>query len=94
MASGAAGPAKTFDVEFKDAAPNATVEVWRVDNDHSNVLKAFDAMGRPSVDLSQNQITALRAAGSLSPAEHLRLSHGKLELTVPAHGLAVVTLER
>jgi xylan 1,4-beta-xylosidase len=65
-----------------------------VDDDHSNVLKAFDAMGRPAADLTQEQIIKLQAAGALSPAEHVRLNHGKLHLAVPAHGLAVVVLER
>jgi xylan 1,4-beta-xylosidase len=91
--SGPAGPGKTFNVELKNVPANATVTVWRVDDDHSNVLKAFDAMGRPPADLTQDQIAKLRTAGALSPPEHLRLTHGKLKLSVPAHGLAVVTLE-
>jgi xylan 1,4-beta-xylosidase len=37
-------------------SPNAAVEVWRVDDDHGNVLKAFDAMGRPPGDLTQEQV--------------------------------------
>jgi xylan 1,4-beta-xylosidase len=92
--TGPAGPEKSFDLDLKNVSPSAGVEVWRVDDDHSNVLKAFDAMGRPPADLTQEQITKLQAAGALSPAEHLRLNHGKLHLTLPAHGLAVVILER
>jgi xylan 1,4-beta-xylosidase len=38
------------------------------------------------------QVEQLRAAGAMAPAEHLRLHDGKLELTVPAHGLAVVLI--
>ena len=51
-------PAKTFDLELKNVAPNAIAEVWRVDDDHGNVLKAFDAMGRPPGDLTQQQIAS------------------------------------
>jgi xylan 1,4-beta-xylosidase len=94
MPSGPAGPAKTFSVEFRSVAPNAAVEVWRVDDDHGNVLKAFDAMGRPPGDLTQAQVTTLRAAGQMASPEHLRLNSGRLNLTVPAHGLAVVVLAR
>jgi len=90
MPSGTAGPAKVFDLELKNLAPNAAVEVWRVDDDHGNVLKAFDAMGRPPGDLSAEQVTKLQAAGAMAPAESLRLNHGHIQLTVPAHGLAVV----
>jgi xylan 1,4-beta-xylosidase len=94
MPSGPAGPAKTFSLDFKNVPGNASVEVFRVDDDHGNVLKAFDAMGRPSGDLTQDQIAKLRAAGQMAAAEHTRLNHGSLELSVPAHGLAVVVLTR
>jgi xylan 1,4-beta-xylosidase len=92
MPSGPTGPAKTFDLELKNVAPNAAAEVWRVDDDHGNVLKAFDAMGRPPGDLTQEQVTKLRAAGEMSPPERVHLDHGRLHLTVPVHGLAVVVI--
>jgi xylan 1,4-beta-xylosidase len=93
MPTGPAGPVKAFDLQLQHTAPNAEVEVLRVDDDHGNVLKAFDAMGRPAGDLTQGQIEKLQAAGAMAPAEHLRLDHGTLRLTVPAHGLAVVLVK-
>ena len=87
-----AGPAKDFDLHLDHVAPNAAAEVFRVDDNHSNVLKAFDAMGRPDGSLTQAQIATLREAGKMSPSEHLHLDHGTLHLTVPAHGLAVVLI--
>jgi xylan 1,4-beta-xylosidase len=94
MPMGPAGPAKTFDLAFKNVGPGAAVEVWRVDDDHGNVLKAFDAMGRPPGDLTQEQVARLQAAGAMAPPERLRLDHGRLRLTVPAHGLAVVVFAK
>jgi xylan 1,4-beta-xylosidase len=94
MPSGPAGPAKTFTVDFKNVPSSAAVDIYRVDDDHGNVLKAFDAMGRPAGDLTQDQVAKLRAAGRMAPPEHAHLNHGTLQLTVPAHGLAVVTIER
>jgi xylan 1,4-beta-xylosidase len=94
MPTGPAGPAKTFDVAFKNVAAGAVAEVWRVDDDHGNVLKAFDAMGRPPGDLTQEQVARLQAAGAMAPPERVRLDHGRLRLTVPAHGLAVVVVAR
>ncbi len=94
MPANPAGPAKSFTVTYSNVAQNAAVQVWRVDDDHSNVLKAFDAMGRPPGDLTKDQVVKLQAAGAMAPPERLRLNHGKLELTVPSRGLAVVTLER
>ncbi len=88
--AGPAGPDKTFDLELKNVPSNASVEIWRVDQNHGNVLKAFDAMGRPPADLTPAQIATLRAAGEMAPPERMNLSGGKLQLAVPAHGLALV----
>jgi xylan 1,4-beta-xylosidase len=93
-ASGPAGPTKTFSLKLQNVPAEAAVEVLRVDDDHSNVLKAFDAMGRPPGDLTQQQVKTLQTAAQLAPAEKLHLHHGSLELTVPAHGLAVVLIGR
>jgi xylan 1,4-beta-xylosidase len=89
------GPApapKTFDLTLTHVAPNAAVEVLRIDPDHGNVLKAFDAMGRPPGDLTPDQVAKLRAAGEMAPPEHLHLKDGKLHLTVPSQGLAVLLI--
>jgi xylan 1,4-beta-xylosidase len=94
MPTGPAGPAKSFDLEFKGVAPGATAQLWRVDDDHGNVLKAFDAMGRPPGDLTKEQIRRLQAAGEMAPPERMRLDHGRLRITVPAHGLAVVVIAK
>jgi xylan 1,4-beta-xylosidase len=94
MPTGLAGPAKTFTIDFKGFSANASVEVLRVDDDHGNVLKVFDAMGRPAGDLTRDQVAKLRAAGQMSPPEHMHLNHGSLTLAVPAHGLAVVLLNK
>ena len=92
MPQGPAGPAKIFVLDLKGVPAKATAEVLRVDDDHGNVLKAFDAMGRPAGDLTRDQIAKLRAAGAMAPAEQIHLENGHLELTVPAHGLAVVLI--
>jgi xylan 1,4-beta-xylosidase len=94
MPTGSAGPAKTFDLDLKNVSPTASAEVFRVDDDHGNVLKAFDAMGRPPGDLTQSQIAKLRAAGAMAPPELIPLDRGKLRLSVPAHGLAVVMIAK
>ena len=91
---GPTGPPKMFSLTLDHVPANAAVEIWRVDDDHGNVIKTFNAMGRPAGALTQEQITKLRAAGAMAPSERTHLQHGKLEITVPAHGLAVVLVER
>ncbi|GAC1415490.1 MAG: beta-xylosidase [Acidobacteriaceae bacterium] len=93
-AKNAAVASHTFDVEFRNVPASSKVQVWRVDEDHGNVLKLFDAMGHPAADLTLDQIKQLRAAGQMAPAEQVHLNQGKLHLTVPAHGLAVVVVSR
>jgi xylan 1,4-beta-xylosidase len=88
------GPTKVFTLTLERVPANAAVEIWRVDDDHGNVIKAFNAMGRPADALTQEQITELRAAGAMAPPEHTHLQHGKIEVKVPAHGLAIVLVER
>lgn len=94
MPQGPAGPPRSFDLDLKNVSASASVAVLRVDEDHGNVLKAFNAMGRPPGALTQAQIKQLQAAGAMAPAEHLHLSHGHLSLTVPAHGLAVLAISQ
>lgn len=94
MPKGPAGPSKAFSISLEHVPANAPVEIWRVDDDHGNVIKAFNAMGRPPGDLTQDQIAKLRAAGAMAPPEHTHLHDAKLEVTVPAHGLAVVLIGR
>jgi xylan 1,4-beta-xylosidase len=89
QSTGPAGPAKSFHLEIKDA-PSSDVTIWRIDEDHGNVVKAFNAMGRPPGSLTRDQITKLQAAGAMAPPEHAHLTHGTLDITIPAHGLAVL----
>jgi len=87
------GVDKSFQVTFTGVSSKATVEVLRVDDDHGNAVKAFDAMGRPHGSLTQDQITKLKAAGAMAPAEKAKLSDGHLQITVPAHGLALLIVK-
>lgn len=86
---GAPGASKIFTLNFKGLPVKARANVWRVDRDHGNAVKTFDAMGRPAFP-SRQQIEQLRAAGKLAKAETVGVKDGKLNLTVPAHGLALV----
>jgi xylan 1,4-beta-xylosidase len=94
MPTGPAGPPKIFNLTLEHVPSNAAVEIWRVDDDHGNVIKAFNAMGRPPGALTQQQIADLRAAGAMAAPEHTRLTRGHLNITVPPHGLAVVLIQR
>lgn len=84
-------PDKSFNVQFAGVAPSAAVQVWRLDADHGNVIRAFDRMGRPATP-TRAQILELRAAGKASPPESATLHGGRLLLTIPPQGLVLITL--
>lgn len=87
------GASKLFDLHFSHVPSDALVEILRVDDDHGNVLKAFNAMGRPSGDLTREQIAQLRVAGAMATPEYVHLVAGTLNVAVPQHGLAVLLVQ-
>ena len=88
------GPDKVFDLDLQHIATKAKVTLWRVDETHSNAVAAFDSMGRPAADLTPAQVTQLKQAGALAAPEHPTLANNHLQITVPAHGLVVLTFSR
>jgi xylan 1,4-beta-xylosidase len=83
------GPTKTFTVKLTGSSPNATAQIWRLDADHGNVIKTYDAMGRPPFP-TRDQIIQLRTAGKASPPQNLAIKGGILTISVPAQGLVLI----
>ena len=94
MPNGPSGPVRAFDIQLEHLSGGAAVQVFRIDPDHGNVLKAFDAMGRPPGALTKAQVAILQQAGAMAVPESMHLEHGTLHLTVPAQGLAVVVIAK
>ena len=83
---------RTFKITVRGISPSAHGDLWRVDDRHSNVLEAFDAMGRPRWP-TRAQIKELRAAGRLAPPRQVELRSGRIKVTVPQHGLFLLLLD-
>ncbi len=86
------GMAKTISLKLSGISPGASVQIWRLDADHGNVIKSYDAMGRPAFP-SREQIVQLRAAGQPSPAQKLSLKSGVLTISIPPQGLVLLTVQ-
>jgi xylan 1,4-beta-xylosidase len=84
---------KMFTVKLDGVQADAAVTIERVDADHGNVLKTYDAMGRPA-DPSREQIAALRVAGAASAPEKAYLKYGSLSVSVPEQGLVMVSIAK
>jgi xylan 1,4-beta-xylosidase len=84
---------KKFLLRLNDSDGHAHASVWRLDRDHGNAVKAFDAMGRPPFP-TREQIEELRRAGELGDPALQAIAGDRLELDVPAHGLVLVEIHR
>lgn len=88
-APAAPGLPKIFSLDLQGMLRDARATIWRLDEDHGNVIKVYDALGRPPFP-SREQIVSLRAAAKLAAPETAALTNGKLQLSIPTHGLAIV----
>ena len=87
---GEGGSGKTVTLEWKGTKARHTV-IYRADSDHGDVRPLYEKMGSPRYPTSK-QIQELRQAAEL-PAPEKRLKNGKLTLTLPPQGLAVIELK-
>jgi len=86
------GSPKTVTLHFKGIQA-ATAKVTIVDKDHGSPLPEFEKEGRPASP-SVAQITALRKAGALPSSKSYAIKGGTLVLTLQAHALALIELQK
>ena len=84
-----AGMVKRFVLHFTHLPARAYATLWRLGRHHGDVMRLYDAMGRPAYP-TRAQIARLREAGRLAPPRVLRLDHDTLRLTLPPYGLALL----
>jgi xylan 1,4-beta-xylosidase len=85
---GAGGTEKTIQLQFAHVQIGS-VRIARVDSDHGDVHKAYEAMGSSRYP-TREQIEKLRAASHLSPAEVQKITGDSLELKIPREGLVLI----
>jgi len=86
-----AGSQETISLRFlHSGAKSATVS--RVDPDHGDFHFAYEKMGSPRYP-NQAQIAELQRSAALPPPQKLSVDHGRLSVTLPAHGLAMIELQ-
>ncbi len=83
------GSARTITLTFSHIAQNARVTVQRVDEQHGNVLKQYEAMGSP-LDPTPAQVEQLNRETALPAPEEVKLQGNKLELTLTPNALVLV----
>ena len=83
--------ARQFELDVAGLPKGAKGTLWRLDRDHGNVIKAYDAMGRPAWP-SRGQLKALEAAARAPAPEKVALDGEHLSVSVPSQGLVVLEI--
>ncbi len=85
---GSQGPSKEIELRFRHAQVSS-VELMRVDADHGDPRRAYEAMGSPRFP-SREQIETLRAAARLSSPETVEVTNGSILVMIPPQGLVLL----
>lgn len=89
---GQQGSAHSMELIFHGVPLAAPVTLQWVDSDHGNVLKWYDAMGRPA-DPTPVQVAKLNQETALPPPEQTHLTGGKLDLNLTPNALVLIEIE-
>lgn len=90
------GPQKTFALELTNADALRSARIQMVDADHGDARQAWSKMGSPASP-TRDQVVKLRQAAELPQPEKRAVSASspsRLEVTLPAHALALVEVSR
>jgi xylan 1,4-beta-xylosidase len=90
-APGEAGLTRSVRLHFNGLSSVSGVRLWRVDQEHGDVLPTYEKIGRPTYP-SASQLNELLRAGALAPPETLTLKDGELSVLIPSSGLAVIEI--
>lgn len=86
---GQKGSTKKIRLTISGVANDAALEVSRVDDDHSNTLAAYKALGSPLYP-TEEQVQRMNAATGLGRPEEGHLQGNHLELTLEPNALVLV----
>ena len=86
---GRRGAERAIDFDFRHTPADARVTIQRVDEDHGNVLKEYEAMGRPE-DPTPAQVEQLNRATALPAPSEDRLTNGKISIRLSPNSLVLV----
>ena len=87
------GTTRKFDLMLSHLSGDAHVSIQRVDAEHGNVLKQYEAMGRP-LDPTPAQVEELNRKSTLPAPEDQKLQGGRLEMSLTPNSLVLVKVQR
>ena len=84
--------AKVVTLDFAGVPKDAQVSLQRVDEEHSNVMKSYRAMGSPSYP-RPDQVEKLNRDTALAAPEKQRLVHGSLIVNMDKNALVLIRID-
>jgi xylan 1,4-beta-xylosidase len=85
------GTSRTIRLVLQNAASNSTATVTRVDDDHGNTLRAYQALGSP-LDPTEQQVEKLNSTTAVAASAPQRFEGGSLQLSLQPNALALVDI--
>jgi xylan 1,4-beta-xylosidase len=86
-----AGRARDFVLEIRGGTVGGEALIYQVDSEHGSPLPAYRTMGEPLYPTAA-QYAELKKAAELGAPRTVEIRGGKLELSLPAQGLAVIEI--
>jgi xylan 1,4-beta-xylosidase len=86
---GQTGPTRTMELVFRGVPGSAGATIQRIDGSHGNVLKFYEAMGKPEVP-TPTQVDQLNRSSALGVPEQLALKDGAMTLELEPNALVLV----
>jgi xylan 1,4-beta-xylosidase len=85
------GTSRTIRLVLQNAGSNSTATVTRVDDDHGNTLRAYQALGSP-LDPTEQQVEKLNSTTAVAASAPQRFEGGSLQLSLQPNALALVDI--
>jgi xylan 1,4-beta-xylosidase len=86
------GPNKKITLDLKNVPADAQATIYRSDAHHGDTMAAWNRMGKPRYP-TEEQIAVLKLASNPGPTEVRKLQDGRLTISIPPKGLAVIELK-
>ena len=86
------GDTERMRLVFSHLVPGANAFLQRIDDEHGNVLKRYEVMGRP-VDPTPAQVNQLNRETALPPAEEVKLAGNAIDLTLMPNSIVLIKIQ-
>jgi xylan 1,4-beta-xylosidase len=85
------GQPKKVTIVLRGLAGRHRIALYRLDETHGSLTAAYDNLGKPQYP-TQAQIAQLRRASEIPPPESILLENGKITISLPSQGLALLEI--